>query len=181
MYKQASLSECRDAVIVRIPCNGKRFIIDKEDAKLVKGVPWNVTYTHQTKETVNRRDYASGRHLYLSRLIADAKPGQQVRFIDGNPTNLRRCNLKVVNMRYRKATSPEAKPASPASPKKRTPIGLGQKGGKLNTPVSASDKALCMSYFAELMTAVKAYNEASRALHKVCGNTARVLLAIINS
>lgn len=176
MCKTVSLTRDGNAVIVKIPCNGKRFIIDKKDVKMVEGVSWNLTYTHQLKETVNRKDYKSGKHLYLSRIIAGAKPGQMVRFIDRDPTNLRRSNLRVVNIQYRKTKPPEAKPESPSAS-----VGLGKAGDKLSLPVSPSDKALCMSYFAELMTAVKAYNEASRALHKVCGNTARVLSAIINS
>lgn len=40
-----------------------------------------------------------GGHVLAARVIADARPGQRVHFIDGDPLNLRRSNLELRSTR----------------------------------------------------------------------------------
>lgn len=39
---------------------------------------------------------ASGNHIAVGRVLLNAGPGQTVRFLDGNPLNLRRENLRLI-------------------------------------------------------------------------------------
>ena len=39
---------------------------------------------------------ASGNHVLVARVLLDAKAGQSVRYLDGNPLNLRRENLQLI-------------------------------------------------------------------------------------
>lgn len=138
-----------NTVTVTNPYNSRSFKVSKEDTRLVKNTNWTVGNTNQIEDTVSRRAGCNKKHLYLSRLIMKAKPGEIVKFRNKLPTDLRRSNLVLVKLkRYTRGLK---------TPVKRAAAPIAQK------PANAPEfpKAFIRGY-KELMLASKAYKEAAK-------------------
>jgi hypothetical protein len=61
--------------------------------KLGLSPAWNLARGYVTATA----HLAPGGHIYVARVLLDASPGQSVQFIDGDPLNMRRANLKLVD------------------------------------------------------------------------------------
>lgn len=72
-------------------------VVDEADLKMLQelglSLSWNRNPT--TGVVVAPAARASGSRVLVSRVILDCGPGQNVRYLDGDPTNLRRSNLEV--------------------------------------------------------------------------------------
>ncbi len=78
--------------------NGYTIHVDEEDSYLLEKYNWRAYKNRNTTVITARiRDGEKEERLSLSRLIAQAKPGQWVWHLNGDPMDVRRDNLKVMH------------------------------------------------------------------------------------
>lgn len=85
--------EASEGAIARIHVKGATFIVDADDAELVKAGKW-----HARKSSNNRRLYIQGNLGQLSRWLMNAPAGMHVDHINGNTLDNRRCNLRICTL-----------------------------------------------------------------------------------
>lgn len=66
----------------------------EEDYKLLRSLGLTGNWAKLQNMHVSAK--ASRQHVLVARVLLDAKPGQAVRYLDGNPLNLRRENLRLI-------------------------------------------------------------------------------------
>lgn len=93
------------SVVAFVPLgpNGKHgeCAIDLEDlsALVERGVSmsWTLNFGSQGVGYVYTKGAKNNRNISIARLIMDCRPGEKIRYRDGNSLNLRRENLKLVS------------------------------------------------------------------------------------
>lgn len=68
--------------------NNKKAVVDREDYSLIKDYHWYYDHGYVRSSSFQKK-------TYLHRLLLDAKHGQQVDHINGNPLDNRKRNLRV--------------------------------------------------------------------------------------
>lgn len=137
-------------------------LVDDEDAFRALSYNWHAMFVTGRWPKVRAVATASksGAKILLHRFIMDAKPGQIVDHINGDPLDNRRCNLRFCN------ASENAK--NRGKTEKNT---TGYKGvyrghnGKFRTVVVSNGQAIRMSGFETPEQAHQAYCEKAKVLH----------------
>ncbi len=78
--------------------SGSLAVVDTDDLHMVESLGLSLRWTRHPKSgvVVAPASLAAGGHVTVARVLLDALPGQNVKFIDGDPTNLRRSNLSLI-------------------------------------------------------------------------------------
>ena len=80
-----------DGVVHAFTSNGVEFLVDVEDWDNIKHVCWCDSYDGRINGRYN------GRNVRLHRLIMNPEPDELVDNINNNPSDNRRCNLRIAN------------------------------------------------------------------------------------
>ena len=127
--------------------NGRSFIIDKEDLPLIMPHRWGV----------DSRGYVSTAGKKLHRYLLAAEPGTVVDHIDGDPTNNRRSNLRVVSQHQNTMNS-----CTPKSSKTGYKgVCYDKKRGKFMAHIHPNRKMKFLGYFDTAVEAALAYDKAA--------------------
>ena len=80
------------------------FFIDADDWRIAKHFRWRVMYSEDRPYVVTGRTKATG-FTELGRLLLEANDNQRLVYVDGEPRNLCRSNLRLIPI-HRSTTAP---------------------------------------------------------------------------
>jgi signal peptidase I len=151
-----------DTITVTSPYSKRSFKISKVDRALVENIHWSVVKNHNKLNVSRSPGYSNRKHIYLSRVIMSAKPGEFVMFRNRDTLDLRRKNLMICTRRqYAKNKCKTIKNTS------------GYKGVTWNKTsknwravIGVDYKRIHIGYYNDPETAAKAYNRAAKILHE---------------
>jgi len=151
-----------DTITVTNPQNGRSFKVSKADRALVENTHWTVGMNHGKERVSRSLGYTKRKHIYLSRVIMAAKPGEFVMFRNRNPLDLRRENLLICTRKqYAKNKS---KTINNTSGYKGVYWCRTQK--KWRVIIGVDYKRTHIGYYKTPEEAARAYNKAAKILHK---------------
>jgi len=158
--------------IKETPKLGRReILIDKEDSWLLEQYSFSLrtskrysgAYVHFTKKKANQQF----RDKYLHRVIMEAKPGEVVDHINGNPSDNRRRNLRICTHAENLRNSKKRKGYKHSKYK-----GVGLMGSKhrrrksWRARIFVDKKQITLGYFLTENEAAEAYNAAAQKYFK---------------